>query len=183
MARYSLVNEPADTDTAPNPAPNGPAHIVTDAKKDRFKIEYAGEPIFQASVRIVRDGNELALKAAAVRLFVVSKFDGWDVVTQSIRVAAIGATPGDTLALCGHSTLRAPDVTVAALDDGSTGLYREAQDWLLSVDAGPDVECAPEELSAAASADGRAPRILLDVCGADVTLKFRPHYRARHGGA
>ncbi len=112
--------------------PNGPAKITTDNKKERFKLEYAGDPVFQGSVILIRDGERMSLKDAHCRLFTVSKSDGWDVVTQSIRVAAVGALPGDVIVMRGHAIDPGGGSVIEMPVEICGSIYRQDQDWLLS---------------------------------------------------
>lgn len=172
------------TDQSSTPElPNGPAKLTTDLKKDRFKLEYAGDNIFQATVRLVRDGAEIALKDAGVRLFVVSKSDGWNIVTQTVRIAVVASLPGDTIVVRGNTTDVVSEVELLTLAEGPVGVHGGRQDWLISVDPGPVATLSCVDVPAKnGEPDATRPRAIVEASGVDVTLRFRPHYKARHYG-
>lgn len=161
--------------------PNGPARVTTDNKKERFKLDYAGDLVFQASVKLLREGEELSFKDAAARLFVLSKFDGWDIVTQTIRVAAVATRPDDRLVVRGQ----APDsgtstTTEIAVVDGCDCIYCLSHDWLLSLDPGPTSTIAAEDVPVKGDPESTTRRIVLVAEGPEIMLRFRPYYRQRH---
>ena len=125
-----------EPESSPEPPPNGPAKVSTDNKKERFKLDYGGETVFQAGVKLIRDEKISGLRDAAARLFVVSKSDGWDVVTQTVRIAAVGSLPGDILTIDGHCPVidDAVSTEIVGADAGSPCVYCASHDWLLSVD-------------------------------------------------
>jgi hypothetical protein len=164
--------------TPPVELPNGPARVTTDFKKDRFKLEYAGDLIFQATVRLVRADAELGLKEAGVKLLVVSKFEGWGVVTQSIRVAVVAALPGDILRVTGHTIQANAQVEIMA--EPHSGVYCRKQDWLLSIDLVATAEWSCEEVPVRGEPDATLLRAVLKAEAAEMMLRFRPHYRAKH---
>lgn len=171
-----------DDETQAVELPNGPARVVTDTRKDRFKLEYGGDAIFQATVKVARDDGELSFRDAGARLFVVSKFDGWDVVTQTIRVAAVGARPGDRIFLRGHACHSGEGVAPEMSAD-SNGVYSPDQDWLLTIDDGPDASFAPEEIAVKGDPQATVARIAVTATGVEVGLRFLPYYRQRHCAA
>lgn len=79
--------------------PNGPATLATDLRKDKFKLEYAGATILQGSLRLERDEAVLSLKEGGSRLLAISRSEGWDRVTQVIRITAVALRPSDRLLL------------------------------------------------------------------------------------
>jgi hypothetical protein len=164
--------------------PNGPA-TVTDNKKDRFKLEYGGLVIFQATVKLLRDEAEITFKAAGARLFVVSKFDGWDVVTQTVRIAAVGSRPADRLIVRGHAADSGTPISTSITPDetGADAIYSSSHDCLISVEPGPTVTIACEDVPVKATPDANVQHIVLHADGPEIILKFRPYYRRRHGVA
>jgi hypothetical protein len=173
-------------ETQPAELPNGPARVVTDNKKERFRLEYGGETVVQASVKVLRDEAEFSFRDAGVRLFVVSKFDGWDVVTQTIRVAAVGAKPGDRIAVRGHALDSGTGIATEIVNDqaGASCIYSPAQDWIVSVEDGPSVALVCEDVPVKGAPETTVQRISFTAEGPEVILRFRPYYRQRHvGGA
>lgn len=171
-----------DVNDTPIELPNGPAKVTTDLKKDRFKIDYAGDAIFQATVRVRRNGEDLTLKDAGARLFVVSKSEGWDVVTQSVRVTAVATQEGDTLIIRGH-TIAGHEfglVPAGQANIDAAGVYCIRQDWLLSTLPEQTVEWFCEEVKPR-GAENTVPRVAVTAEGGDFVLCFRPHYGKRHG--
>jgi len=156
--------------------------VSTDNKKERFKLDYGGEIVFQAGVKLIRDEKSTGLRDAAARLFVVSKFDGWDVVTQTIRIAAVGSLPGDILTIDGHCPIIDDAIATEIIcEDGSDPcVYSASHDWLLSIDPGPTTALAVEDVPVKGVADVAAQRIGVAVQGPEIILRFRPYYRQRH---
>jgi hypothetical protein len=166
--------------TSPEPPPNGPAKVSTDNKKERFKLDYGGEIVFQAGVKLVRDDKSTSLRDASARLFVVSKFDGWDVVTQTIRIAAVGSLPGDIITIDGHCPIVDDAVATEIACADSPCVYCATHDWLLSIDAGPKTTFAVEDVPVKGVPDATAQRISVTAEGPEIILRFRPYYRQRH---
>jgi len=176
-------DEPIPTSNpTPEPPPNGPAKVSTDNKKERFKLDYGGEIVFQAGVKLIRDDKSTSLRDAVARLFVVSKFDGWDVVTQTIRIAAVGSLPGDILTIDGHCPIIDDTVVTEILCDEAQlpCVYCASHDWLLSIDPGPTTTLAVEDVPVKGTADVTAQRVTVAATGPEIILRFRPYYRQRH---
>jgi hypothetical protein len=166
--------------TAINEAPNGPVQLLTDSKKEKFRLDYNGASIFQGSVKVRRADADLSLKDANTRLFVLSKYDGWDVVTQTIRVGVIGALDGDLILLKGvlPETLggmlcrsEEPATPPEPVETEATAFYCIDHDWLLSVDEGA-------EGTFVTAPSGKTK---MEFVG-DIVLRFRPWYGTRHCG-
>ncbi|MGO8673573.1 MAG: hypothetical protein ACLQVD_19710 [Capsulimonadaceae bacterium] len=180
----------------PDALPNGPARVVIDNKKDRFKLEYGPDAIFQGVVRLIREGVEMSLRDASTRLIVVSKFEGWKTVTQTVRVAVIGAQPDDVVLLRGTGTaagLTALDGECAADQGGlpigitfhHPAVYSIGGDWLLT--SAPPPMIGPVEAVPARPAESRGegePAIVhranLTAEGSEIVIHFLPYYRAHH---
>ncbi|MGO8669921.1 MAG: hypothetical protein ACLQVD_00900 [Capsulimonadaceae bacterium] len=185
------------SEQTPGALPNGPARVVTDSKKDWLKLEYGRASIFQGDVRLLREGVEMTLREASARLFVVSKFDGWSTVTQTIRVAAVGSRREDVLILRGAGTgvgltpigglcpetmaIVTPEITFI-----QPALYSVDGDWLLTSLPAPAI--GPLETLAvplnSSMEDGEIPpvvrRATLAAAGCDIVMRFLPYYRAHH---
>ncbi|BDI32323.1 hypothetical protein CCAX7_43740 [Capsulimonas corticalis] len=166
--------------TTTTEAPNGPVQLLTDAKKEKFRLDYNGASIFQGSVKVRRADTALSLKDANTRLFVLSKYDGWDIVTQTIRVGVIGATDGDIVLLkgvlpetFGGMLCKAEHVALPPepVEADASAFYCIDHDWMLSVDDGA-------EGSFLTATNGKTK---MEFAG-EIVLRFRPWYRARHCG-
>jgi len=150
---------------------------MIDNKKERFKLDYGGDIVFQAGVKLIRDDKELGVREAGARLFVVSKFDGWDVVTQTIRVTAVGVRPDDRILVKGFCPDTGTPLVTEIVDEG---VYCSSHDWMLSLDPGPTASLDTEDVPVKGDPETTVQRIVLTAEAPEIMLRFRPYFRQRH---
>jgi len=183
--------------------PNGPARLVTDLRKDKFRLDYAGAAILQVTVRLRRGETLLSLRDGGARLIAISKSEGWDRVTQTVRASAVALSPGDTLLMKG--TICAADragVAPVAVGEGALqALMRRdahvicpirdfqiqfepaiALTWLDATDderpPAPTVD-GPEALRNGPPA-GRPRKLAFEATVDELIITFRPQFSRYH---
>ena len=166
---------------AANPAPNEPARI--DFQDGKIAVIYAGRTIFEGTVNAAGGKFEHRL----------SIFKTGDKIEQVLYVFGAERAP---LKLSG--TIRGSDQAFPCESDRrdrrgagpllvrhvsglsrsllNRAVYDRAQDWVLSVDAGPAAEVAP----IADASTGTAFALAAE--GGEIVLRFRPRFYQKHRG-
>lgn len=153
--------------------PNGPAAMTADLRKDKVTLQYAGLTILTATLKLERNGVLMSLKEGGARILAVSKSDGWDQVTQTVRIGAVAMQPGDILRLkVLIPTAPAVDGATApealAIDPQSATVYCPARDFQITLGSSEPLEWTTE------------PKLCVEGAATEFLVTFKPRYSHFH---
>jgi len=160
------------------PPPNAPAKVVL--KGGKIRLDYNRRTIFEGQVRAGAGGFEAK----------VNNYRTGDAVSQVIllvprgggRASLSGAVSGSPEAFPCEADRRDRGPVLVRHSSGlsrsllNRAVYDRGSDWVLSIDAGPEVRVAP----LAETAEGRTFGVEAE--GGEIVLRFRPRFYQVHRG-
>ena len=147
--------------------------MTADLRKDKVTLQYAGLTILTATLKLERNGVLMSLKEGGARLLAVSKSDGWDQVTQAVRIGAVAMQPGDVLRLKALIPA-APAVDGATapeaftIDPESATVYCPSRDFQITLGSSEPLEWTTE------------PKLCVEGAATEFLVTFKPRYSHFH---